>query len=347
MSERWKPACKDVYWLVDFGYSNSVRSMKWDDDDIDTRTYSSGNCFKTEEEAKVAAEKVKALLLSLHEPVTECNQMNRLTEDMFLLHTCPEWAKYVAIDSDGEARYHELKPEVADYWWVSSGNIRSVNYGKFDVSDWQNSRIERPVKVLPKLTTEVFNREDCPKWAKYAAVDEIGIAFYYRDIPRKACETWRVDSVLYYQEISGEWDASDWKHSLIERPVKELKLPDWCKVGEWCYCLDDDGNPKYFKITTIKDNYIYGEDWDIDYHFVKQAHPRPYNAKEMRGLIGKAVGDEHGNLFFVTAFVVDDGGAVCVNGVVYNANDLLEVFTIDNEPCGVLEHLNENGEWVE
>jgi hypothetical protein len=36
---------------------------------------------------------------------------------------------------------------------------------------------------------------------------------------------------------------------------------------------------------------------------------------------------------------------VHANGCLYGANDLLRQFTIDNAPCGVLEHL-ENGEWV-
>jgi hypothetical protein len=49
-------------------------------------------------------------------------------------------------------------------------------------------------------------------------------------------------------------------------------------------------------------------------------------------------------MFLVTAFVTGDGGEVCVDGVVYNADDLLECYTIDGHQCGVFEHL-ENGKW--
>ena len=145
-----------------------------------------------------------------------------------------------------------------------------------------------------------------------------------------------------------KYDASDWQNSLIERPAKKPELPDWCKVGEWCFCLDDDGNCKYFKITKIKDNFIYGEDWDIDYHFVKQARLRPYNADEMRGLVGILIRKGQ-SLHIVTGYedVLDGECMIHVNGYLYSANDLLRQFTIDNAPCGVLEHWSENGEWVE
>ena len=148
--------------------------------------------------------------------------------------------------------------------------------------------------------------------------------------------------------FSVKYDASDWQNSLIERPAKKPELPDWCKVGEWCFCLDDDGNCKYFKITKIKDNFIYGEDWDIDYHFVKQARLRPYNADEMRGLVGILIRKGQ-SLHIVTGYedVLDGECMIHVNGYLYSANDLLRQFTIDNAPCGVLEHWSENGEWVE
>lgn len=34
------------------------------------------------------------------------------------------------------------------------------------------------------LTNEVFQRDDCPKWAKWAAVDSDGIAYWYEEKPK-------------------------------------------------------------------------------------------------------------------------------------------------------------------
>lgn len=60
---RWKPENGEMYWYV------------WHDGSVcwcyftgssDERHFKFGNCFKTEAEAKAAAEKVKALFLSFH-----------------------------------------------------------------------------------------------------------------------------------------------------------------------------------------------------------------------------------------------------------------------------------------
>lgn len=65
MTERWKPEFGDVYWVVTSkGYGTSCST--WHADWFDTFQFNFGNCFRTQEEAKVAAEKVKALLLDLH-----------------------------------------------------------------------------------------------------------------------------------------------------------------------------------------------------------------------------------------------------------------------------------------
>ena len=65
MGERWKPKYGDTFWYV--SELVEVAGTTWEDDGIDPVFYESGNCFRTEEEAEDAAEKVKALLLSLHQ----------------------------------------------------------------------------------------------------------------------------------------------------------------------------------------------------------------------------------------------------------------------------------------
>ena len=285
MSERWMPEIEDVYWTVDFGYTKEVRSVRWVNDKIDNMTYKSGNCFRTEAEAEAAAEKVKALLLSLHEeqPVTDCNQ-------------------------------------------------------------------------LPRLTAEVFDRPDCPEWAKYAAVDIDGRGFFYKEKPRvsKADGEWLVDKCITGLNliISDDFDPTDWQNSLIERSIKETKLPEWCKNGALAW-----ENGDYLELEVIDEDhqitmkYSDGTEESViaDYigKHVKQARLRPYNADEMKALMGKVI-EKGPSLHIVTGFenVFDNECMVHVNGCLYGANDLLRQFTIDNAPCGVLEHL-ENGKWVE
>ena len=62
---QWKPARDEQYYYLNPAFS--AWSTRYTVPAIDDSMISVGNCFKTEEQAKAAAEKVKALLLSLHE----------------------------------------------------------------------------------------------------------------------------------------------------------------------------------------------------------------------------------------------------------------------------------------
>ena len=84
----------------------------------------------------------------------------------------------------------------------------------------------------PKLTVEVFNRPDCPEWACFAAVDKNGEAHFYsrKPLSDSVYSCWYIawctdrDNLLRIESDrrAVHFDASDWKHSLIQRPVKEL-----------------------------------------------------------------------------------------------------------------------------
>ena len=83
---------------------------------------------------------------------------------------------------------------------------------------------EGPKKDLPKLTKEVFNREDCPKWARYVAVDADGRAFWYKTKPDRLFNEYAPED--YSGELivkPAKFDASDWEHSLIARFLSTVK----------------------------------------------------------------------------------------------------------------------------
>ncbi len=290
MSERWKPMKGETYWVV--GRDATIHKFKWSSDGYDSDHYDIGNCFKTEIEAQAAAENVKALLLGLYKPATECNQ---------LVTICNQ---------------------------------------------------------LPKLTAEVFNRHDCPEWAKYAAVNRNNTASWFNDKPiydgNKSC-LWLCKETPYYaavETIPGVWDASDWQNSLIERPVKETILPNWCKVGEWGF---DPNRFVYFKIKQIDGmlvdvkeqgcNYVHQRQVSAFKRF-KQARLRPYNADEMRSLVGKVIEDKIGNRCLITCFTVVNNKIVAFNKYC-SADDLLKTeYTINGKPCGKLVH-KRGDDWVE
>lgn len=151
----------------------------------------------------------------------------------------------------------------------------------------------------------------------------------------------------------------DWELVQNEPEKQKNTLPDWCRVGEWVY--DPSGN-LYAKVGKM-DASLLGADSHIVMHYVaeggsatlpydmvrhrlKPARLRPFNADEMKALVGKVI--EHDNLFLLVTYYDGRDNDITFNGYVADAKRLLnEGFTIDGKPCGVLEHLDDNGEWVE
>lgn len=204
-------------------------------------------------------------------------------------------------------------------------------------------KIAGKTPALPKLTAEVFDLPDCPEWAKWAAVDECGCVRLFSDSPwlGESCWNWSKGEV---RKLFGvKFDASNWQKSKIKRPKKNT-LPDWC-VGEWVAYYTAKGY-KYFKIAKIELNRLYSEDGKFSLMCnVSQARLRPYNADEMRSLVGKVI-EWKGDAFVVTAFS-KERMVVVFDSIHHTAEDLInDCYTIDGSPCGVLEHI-ENGEWVE
>lgn len=358
MSERWKPERGEIYYFVDS--TCDVSDCEWLDDSVDRLHYKNGNCFSSEEKAKTFAKRVKDLLLGLQCEKSE--QLPTLTTDIFRHPECPEWARYAYVGCLGIPVVCENMPEK-----VSGGHYRNSESGRWDIfkmtgrfSYFDNNNehyyIERPAK-LPKLTSEVFDREDCPEWAQYAAVDEDGTAVLFEHRPEIAPIGRWWDRRERYCSIckTGGYDATDWQNSMIERPVK---LPDWCKVD----AMGWHKRCGYFKITYIDDvskrvDIQQVEDRSegyLSFHTVcnetVQARLRPYNADEMKALVGKVVTTSSGrHCTLVTACKQEYSSIqpqVMLNKWLY-ATDLLNGGnTIDGKPCGKLEHL-ENGEWVE
>jgi hypothetical protein len=207
--------------------------------------------------------------------------------------------------------------------------------------NWQEVKEEPTTKSsqLPKLTAEVFNRTDCPEWARYAAVNDNGTGTYFENEPEYdgylGC--WlRTDKRA--DIIKGKFDSSDWQNSLIERHTKAL--PDWCKEGKQVY---DIASREY--ICVRKEDYGWYID-NIEIGRIKQARKRPFNEKEMRGLVGKVIEDVKGDATLITDFN-NCTKSIRVLGEWVQSDDLANsTWKLNSKPCFVLEYLNGKGEWV-
>ena len=144
-----------------------------------------------------------------------------------------------------------------------------------------------------------------------------------------------------------------WRKAEEQKP----ELPEWCKVGAWVWHGPVDGivfEPPYFKIERIDGELAHGEShnngFPVHYTYLKPARLRPWTHKEA---IGKTVFWKFDNSKKEIASMIDradDEGNVYVVGYgELKAKKLMmeeRFYQSDGLPCGVLEHKNEEGEWV-
>lgn len=250
--------------------------------------------------------------------VTDCNQLPKLTDDVFYRPDCPLWAVYAAVDKYGSAFFFEIKPslntatEKPCIWFSGkAGRIKQIS-GKWDASNWQHSLIE--IKPL---------------------------TFCIRK------------STLHALESA----ANELQAKIKERPAKKSELPDWCKVGEWVYYR---GYRKIIEVKALKlvlesthcgNLTVYPEEIGKE---VKQARLRPWNFEEAPYHLKvkeKNWSRASEELAFLSGrsgkwgYLVGAKDSECL--AFYSLEEMkIRYRTLDGEPCGVLEHL-ENGEWVE
>ena len=139
--------------------------------------------------------------------------------------------------------------------------------------------------------------------------------------------------------------------------LPDKKLPKWVEIGGYVY----DPRNGYGKIVSgsVKACYIEfdgGAGVFVPEAFaeLKQARLRPYNTEELSTLVGKIVCEGDGTgLLLVTAYNAGDDveppePAIMTLSDWTTASELLNNgYTIDGKPCGVFEHRNDAGEWVE
>ena len=57
--KKWKPKKGDIYsYYINSTYFDGINSRRWTDEDLDLLLWKSGNCFKTEEEAKTKGKEI-------------------------------------------------------------------------------------------------------------------------------------------------------------------------------------------------------------------------------------------------------------------------------------------------
>ena len=139
----------------------------------------------------------------------------------------------------------------------------------------------------------------------------------------------------------------------VETPAPEL--PDWCKVGAWVWHNNSfDGlnfEQDYFKIESTDREYVYVNHFPVHYTYLKPARIRPWNDDdELKSKVGKVFDLGGSSLVLCTMYNKQDRALYFAGAedAGYTAKMLMKCGCMsDGSPCGVLEHENEHGEWVE
>lgn len=102
--------------------------------------------------------------------VTRTEKRYILNDKVFELDSCPDWAQWAAVDDDGSAYYFEHKPHQYSASWrnaapCSSPCLNSVSRihtdTPFDATDWRNSLIRRPQKVIEVTMVDLEKKFGC------------------------------------------------------------------------------------------------------------------------------------------------------------------------------------------
>lgn len=151
--------------------------------------------------------------------------------------------------------------------------------------------------------------------------------------------------------LTGE-SSCNWRRVEDQKP----ELPEWCKVGAWVWfsgAKDIGYEPGYLKITDVGyngiENVINAEGDGIismPLSVVKEARLRPWNDDELKSKVGKVFEDDAENP--TLCFRYQRGNETLhFAGKIMSSESLAESdWKLDGSPCGVLEHKNEQGDWV-
>ena len=286
-----------------------------------------------------------------HSLIERPTAVPKLTADVFSMEECPNWARYTAVDADGVAYWYEVPPRLctASHRWESNGlrTKRLCHPGSsmsilFDVDGWKNSLIERqPAEPRQKLTTEVFSMPECPEWARYAAVDASGLAYWYDAVPRWSTNGLRWQStgtramkICYAGEVAVPlFDATDWQHSSIERPAA---VPDWFKPGALACNMYTHTCFHVTYSTEYCENYL-------------EAKVRPFSADELARKLGQCVLGPNNSRLLVTGYCAEGclsgKPEICVLGDKWLTAE--ELLTYGSRPQGIKQYHSKEGTWID
>lgn len=133
----------------------------------------------------------------------------------------PEGFNYAAVDSDGWAYAYVEKPELLEDSFHGDYDPSKKSYYigmGYDTTDWQNSLVSRETAERPLL--KKLTAADIPEAYNFAAIDSDGQTYVYTQKPTLGDAKW-ISLGGNFKFFSLQFDASDWKNSLVSRETAQ------------------------------------------------------------------------------------------------------------------------------
>lgn len=150
--ERWKPEIGDSYFYI--RATGTAHATSNDGNPLDVAYIKNGNCFKTEAEAQSAAEKVKALLLSL--PDNGNNLVSNLPDK-----DLPDWCKVGEYVYDPLYGYGEIVFASEKHFYVEFDG-HAAEYSLENVPELKQARLRQYTAAeLRELVGTIIEETAC------------------------------------------------------------------------------------------------------------------------------------------------------------------------------------------
>ena len=141
------------------------------------------------------------------------------------------------------------------------------------------------------------------------------------------------------------------KNQEVETPAPII--PEWCREGAWVYVTPDNRAPFYGKVFSLGCSGVMitldGKTM-IGVFFmdrIKNARIRQWNDDEMESKVGKVFEDSSNNLTLCYRYHREDKTLDFIGRSMTAGELIASDWSIGGLPCGVLEHQNDLGGWVE
>lgn len=142
-------------------------------------------------------------------------------QELYQMHPCAEHVVKKLLVAGERSGGKSLDQDIADCVWTLQRwqEMRAEDAATHTdlIETTGGDYAERIFEPLERAFLNRYNWKEAPAWAKYAATDASGIAYWYASRPKETHRQWAPGGMTY-QKIGKVRSDSNWMESLEARP---------------------------------------------------------------------------------------------------------------------------------